>query len=141
LAKAPILEAVLDMDCDMSPGFNLAAMEERGRQAFRSQYPKFRNQFLEHHRIEAKVDEPAKHIAMRAIQALQFLHDNEKQLVQVRAQGFSFNRLAPYTSLDDYLRKSVGHGNYLLSLRRPFKFESCAFAISTLYSYHTLGCA
>jgi uncharacterized protein (TIGR04255 family) len=38
-----------------------------------------------------------------AVQAFQFLHDDEKQLVQVRAQGFSFNRLAPYTSLDDYL--------------------------------------
>ena len=41
--------------------------------------------------------------AKRAIQSLQFLHEDEKQLVQVMAQGFSFNRLAPYTSLDDYL--------------------------------------
>lgn len=31
------------------------------------------------------------------------MHDDEKQLVQVRAEGFSFNRLAPYTTLDDYL--------------------------------------
>ena len=37
------------------------------------------------------------------VQALQFLQDDERQLVQVRVQGFSFNRLAPYTSLDDYL--------------------------------------
>lgn len=103
LAKAPIVEAVVDIDCDMPPAFALAALEGPAREAFRAQYPKFRPQFLEHHRIEGKGDEVTKHSTKRAIQALQFLHDDEKQLVQVRAQGFSFNRLAPYTSLDDYL--------------------------------------
>jgi uncharacterized protein (TIGR04255 family) len=103
LAKAPIVEAVIDVDCDMPPGFDLAALEGPAHEAFRAQYPKFRNQFLEHHRIEPKADEPALHSAKRALHALQFLHDDEKQLVQVRAQGFSFNRLAPYTSLDEYL--------------------------------------
>jgi uncharacterized protein (TIGR04255 family) len=34
---------------------------------------------------------------------LRFIQEDEKQLVQVRVEGFSFNRLAPYTSLDDYL--------------------------------------
>lgn len=103
LAKAPIVEAVIDIDCDMPPAFDLAALEGPARDAFLAQYPKFRTQFLEQHRIESKADEPAIHSAKRAIQALQFLHDDEKQLVQVRAQGFSFNRLAPYTSLDNYL--------------------------------------
>ncbi len=103
LAKAPIVEAVIDIDCDMPPGFDLATLEGAVRQALPSQYPKFRNRFLEHHHIESKVGEPPTHSARRAIQALQLLHDDEKQLVQVRAQGFSFNRLAPYTSLDDYL--------------------------------------
>ena len=103
LAKAPIVEAVLDINCDMPPAFDLAALEGPASDAFRAQYPKFRPRFLEQHRIESKADEPAKHFAKRAIQAFQFLHDDEKQLVQVRAQGFSFNRLALYTSLDDYL--------------------------------------
>jgi len=31
------------------------------------------------------------------------LHSDEKQLVQVRRRGYSFNRLAPYSTLDDYL--------------------------------------
>lgn len=103
LAKAPIVEAVLDINCDMPPAFDLAALEGPARDAFRAQYPKFRPRFLEQHRSESKADKPAKHFAKRAIQAFQFLHDDEKQLVQVRAQGFSFNRLALYTSLDDYL--------------------------------------
>ncbi len=35
--------------------------------------------------------------------AMQFLTDDGKQLVQFRPNGYSFNRLAPYGSLDDYL--------------------------------------
>jgi uncharacterized protein (TIGR04255 family) len=103
LANAPIVEAVLDINCDMPAAFDLATLEAPARDAFRAQYPKFRTQYLEQHHIESKADEPAKHVAKRAIQALQFLHDDEKQLVQVRVQGYSFNRLAPYASLDDYL--------------------------------------
>jgi uncharacterized protein (TIGR04255 family) len=102
LPKPPIIEAVLDIDCDMPAGFDLTALEGPAREAFRSQYPKFRNQFLEEHHIESKADE-LKHSSRRAVQALQLLQDDEKQLVQIRRQGFSFNRLAPYSSLDDYL--------------------------------------
>lgn len=34
---------------------------------------------------------------------LQFLKNDEKQLVQIRPQGYSFNRLAPYGGFDEYL--------------------------------------
>lgn len=103
LAKPPIVEAVVDIDCDMPPTFDLAALESPTRATYGPQYPKFRTLFVEQHRIEAKGAEPSVHSTNRAVQALQFLHADEKQLVQVRAQGFSFNRLDPYTSLDDYL--------------------------------------
>lgn len=87
----------------MPPKFDLAELESAAREVFKPHYPKARVQLLEEHTIEQKAAEPPRFLARRAIQALQFLHDDEKQLVQVRAQGFSFNRLAPYTSLDDYL--------------------------------------
>ena len=105
LAKPPIVEAVVDIDCDMPPGFQLAALEKSAQEAFSAAYPKYRVLFVEQHRIEAKGTESSVHSTNRAVQALQFLHDDEKQLVQVRAQGFSFNRLAPYTTLDDYLQE------------------------------------
>ena len=119
LAKAPIVEAVIDIDCDMPPAFDLAALEGPARKVFLAHYPKFRSQFLEQHRIESKLDEPAKHSAKRAIQALQFLHDDEKQLVQVRSQGFSFNRLAPYTCLDDYLPEIEQTWRLFLGIASP----------------------
>lgn len=103
LSKPPIVEAVVDVNCDMRPGFDLGSLEATVREAFRAEYPKLRSQFLEQHHIESRSDEPAKHSAKRSLQALQFLQDDEKQLVQIRAHGYSFNRLSPYTSLDDYL--------------------------------------
>jgi uncharacterized protein (TIGR04255 family) len=103
LRNPPIVEAVFDVDCDLPPGFDFAALETRLRAQFVDQYPKFRAQFLQEHKIEATEDAQPKISSRLAVQAFQFLDDDEKQLVQVRAQGFSFNRLAPYTSLDDYL--------------------------------------
>jgi uncharacterized protein (TIGR04255 family) len=97
------VEAVLDLDCDMPPNFDLAALEQAGRDAFRETYPHFHFRFLEQHQIKAGVAEPTVHIGTRDLNAHQFLKEDLKQLVQVRRQGFSFNRLAPYSSLDDYI--------------------------------------
>jgi uncharacterized protein (TIGR04255 family) len=55
----------------------------------------------------------------QGVQALQFLQDDEKQLVQVRVQGFSFNRLAPYTSLDDYLTEIERTWSLYVGLVKP----------------------
>lgn len=103
LSHAPIVEAVFDVDCDMPPAFDLAALEGKLQDAFHEEYPKFRTQYLEEFRIEREGDQPSRHSAKRAIQSLQFLQNEGKQLVQVRTQGFSFNRLAPYGTLDEYL--------------------------------------
>lgn len=103
LSKAPIIEAVLDIECDMPPGQRLASLEATGRDIFRDRYPRFLAQFLREHTIETAADEALKMSVRQDVQALQFRQEDEKQLVQVRRQGYSFNRLAPYGSLDDYL--------------------------------------
>jgi uncharacterized protein (TIGR04255 family) len=103
LRFSPIVEAVLDVDYDVPPGFQFSALEPKAREAFGTRYPKFRTQFLQEHRIQAQPDQQATVSFNSTVGALQFLQDDEKQLVQLRPTGFSFNRLAPYTSLDDYL--------------------------------------
>ncbi len=103
LANAPIVEAIVDIDCDMPPGFELTALESRARDIFGETYSKFRAQLIQEHQIKHEGDQLPEMSVRRGLLALQLLHDDERQLVQVRAQGFSFNRLAPYTSLDDYL--------------------------------------
>ena len=107
LKSPPIVEAVLDIQCDLPPGFDLAALEQSARAAFRDQYPKFAPQIQQSMRIAvvpARAPAGAPNVTTaQALQALQFLHEDQKQLVQIRASGFAFNRLAPYSSLDAYL--------------------------------------
>jgi len=124
LAHAPIVEAVLDIDCDMPPKFDLAALQGAAHDGFRSHYPKIRVQFLEEQTIERTAAEPPRISARRSILALQFLHEDERQLVQVRAQGFSFNRLAPYTSLDDYLPEIQRAWTIFTKLTAPVKIRA-----------------
>lgn len=104
LLNPPIVEAVLDIECDLPPGQQLAAIEGPAQECFRDRYPKFQTRFIQEHQIAATPNGPPEVSVLRhGMQGFQFFQDDEKQLVQVRANGFSFNRLAPYTSLDDYL--------------------------------------
>jgi uncharacterized protein (TIGR04255 family) len=103
LIHAPIVEAVVDLDCVMPPGQDIAALEAPAREAFTDRYPDVRPVYVGEARIEQQEDAPLQVSARHGIYGYQFWQGDGLQLVQVRAQGFSFNRLAPYTSLDDYL--------------------------------------
>ncbi len=104
LNNPPIVEAVLDVDCDVPVCFQLDSLAMPGMEAFRAEYPVSDNQFLEEFRFErkAEIDKPIT-TAQRTLRSLRFKQEDGRQLVQIRAEGFSFNRLAPYTSLDFYL--------------------------------------
>lgn len=123
LSNAPIVEAVIEIRCDMGPTFDLAALETAARDLLRDQYPKLRQQFIEEHRFEKQGDEPPRVSAQRGLQAFQFLHDDEKQLVQIRTQGFSFNRLAPYSSLDEYLPEIERTWGLFVQLAKPVQIQ------------------
>jgi uncharacterized protein (TIGR04255 family) len=97
------VEAVVDIDCDLRGGVNLNELKASAHGVFARDYPKLRVQMIQEHQIEQQGDHEPTFSARRGIQALQFLTEDEKQVVQVRAQGFSFNRLAPYSTLDNYL--------------------------------------
>jgi uncharacterized protein (TIGR04255 family) len=124
LLKAPIIEAVLDIECDMPPGREIATLEQPAFERLRDHYPKLRTVLVQMHQIEAQGENPPKMSVRHAIQGFQFLHQDEKQLVQVRAQGFSFNRLAPYTSLDDYLPEIERTWRLFISIAAPVQIRT-----------------
>lgn len=103
LASAPIVEAVVDIDCDMLALNDFEALDAAAFAALEGEYPKKRQRMLSEHQISALPDQPPTVTSSQGLQALQYLSVDEKQLVQFRTSGFSFNRLAPYTSLDDYM--------------------------------------
>jgi len=123
LAKAPIVEAVLDIECDMPPSFNLAALEAPALKDYQGTYPTLRPQFIQEAKIETMPDAPPQMSVRHGLQGFQFLQNDEKQLVQVRALGFSFNRLAPYTSLDDYLPEIERTWRLFVELTSPVQIR------------------
>src|SRR6266705_5380388 len=124
LANAPIIEAVLDIDCDMPPGQQFATLEKPARDAFQPEYPKSRTAFIQTHQIETKADQPPQMSVQHAIQAFQFLNDDEKQIVQFRTQGVSVNRMSPYTSLDDYLPQIEHAWKLFIALASPVQIRT-----------------
>ena len=123
LRNPPIVEVVLDIECDLPLGQKLAALEDPARECFRDRYPKFRTQLVQEHQIATKPDGPPEVCVRRAVQAFQFLLEDEKQLVQVRVQGFSFNRLSPYSSLDDYLAEIQRTWRLYVGLASPVQIR------------------
>lgn len=68
--------------------------------------------------------EPPKHSERQDIRAFQFLKEDEKQLVQVRATGYSFNRLSPYTSFDDYVPEILRTWNLYREVASPIQIKT-----------------
>jgi len=105
LPNAPIVEAILDVDCDMRPDFDFEGAVNSAADSFKPSYPVRRARHFTEHEIKQDGTTEPQVSVKGGIDAAQFFTEDEKQLVQLRRQGFSFNRLAPYTSLDDYLRE------------------------------------
>lgn len=72
-------------------------------EAFGDRYPIPRKQFIQQAGVNIEPGSGRKFFASQGLSAFQFLSTDEKEIVQVRTGGFSYNRLSPYTSLDDYL--------------------------------------
>ncbi len=120
----PIVEAIVDIDCDMPPAMDLAALEGRGKELFSERYPKFRAQLTQEHQSKQEIGAVPEMPVRQSVNALQFLHDDEKQLAQVRVLGFSFNRLAPYSGLDDYLPEIERAFGLFVSLAAPVQIRA-----------------
>ncbi|MES2996896.1 MAG: TIGR04255 family protein [Verrucomicrobiota bacterium] len=119
LAHAPIIEAVLDIDCDLPPALDMEFLQKEASEALRATYPKFQQQFIQEHIFQKEGGDLPKVQMYESRGAMQFLSEDGKQLVQFRPNGFSFNRLAPYGSLDDYLPEIESAWNLFVKLTKP----------------------
>lgn len=124
LPKAPIVEAVLDIECEMPPKIDLDALERAASEGLGKEYPKHEKQFIQEHTFQATPAETPKLSVRRNTQVLRFRQEDGKQLVQIRAQGFSFNRLAPYSSLNDYLPEIERTWRVFLGLTAPIQVRA-----------------
>lgn len=105
LKAAPIVEAVVDIDCDLPPvaEADIDTVEAAGLKAFGDHYPKLQRRMVSEHEIRLDPGQPPTVQLREGLQAFLYLSEDGRQIVQMRPNGFSFNRLAPYSTLDDYL--------------------------------------
>lgn len=105
LKAAPIVEAVVDIDCDLPPvaEADINAIEAVGLNAFGDRYPNPQRRMVSEHEVRLEPGRPPAVQLREGLQAFLYRSEDGKQIVQMRPNGFSFNRLAPYSTLDDYL--------------------------------------
>ena len=122
ISHPPIVEAVLDIECDLPITQELGELEQPALELFRDNYPNVQRQFVQQYELRATAGAPpdvSSHAGRPRIAALQFFQEDRKQLVQVRTQGFSFNRLAPYGSFDQYSEEIKHRWEQYRSITKP----------------------
>ncbi len=124
LDKPPIVEAVLDFDCDVPPDKTLKPLEQPARAAFADRYPDATPRYLREMQVASDQDGTFNSSLQQSLQAWMFRQTDGKQLVQVRQSGFSFNRLAPYEGFDAYLPEIQRAWNLYRELAAPISVRT-----------------
>ncbi|MBK6939336.1 MAG: TIGR04255 family protein [Planctomycetes bacterium] len=99
LPNPPIIEAIIDLDVELKPGTTLEGVFDSAVAALGTDYPKHKTESVQTLDIGA----PASKQQPSETRGWLFFSTDDKQIVQVRRDGFTFNRLAPYRKLDHYL--------------------------------------
>lgn len=124
LKSAPIVEAVLDLDCDLPPSIDVSALDAAAHERLRDAYPNPQKRFLHEMQVKATAGAAPEVTSRHGVHALMFYTADQKQIVQFRPQGYSFNRLAPYSSLDDYLPEIERTWKIFCDLVQPVKVRA-----------------
>ena len=124
LTHPPIVEAVVDFDCDLPPGVELKALEGSAREKFADRYPSMQPRLMQEMRFQIGTDGASNPSMRHGFEAFLFSQTDRKQLVQVRRTGFSFNRLAPYAGLDAYLEEIQRVWRLYCEIAQPIRVRS-----------------
>jgi uncharacterized protein (TIGR04255 family) len=119
LKQAPIVEAVFDLFCGMPDGFDIQKIAATAGDLLKTKYPKVKQSLMLE---QSFTHQPGKEPAISSkstLRGFQFFSADDKQIVQFRSDGFSFNRLAPYTVFDDYLPEIRASWEIFCKLCKP----------------------
>ena len=98
LNKAPIVEAMVDFRVRLPADFDIARFKALHPQ-FQADYPIVEDKKVLEHRFEhAPGQQPSLTVKDRGVQGYLFRSQDKANVVQFRRNGFTFNRLQPYTS-------------------------------------------
>lgn len=102
LEKPPIVEMILNIECDPADEFRIDSLSDDTVAAFLQDYPRREDLVTQSLRVTKQDKELSEELTSR-VDGVMFTDTLRKQTVQVRNDGLTFNQLAPYTSFSDYL--------------------------------------
>lgn len=112
LKNPPITEAILDVQLALSPKTDVERLKKLG-EALQREYPQVRPQFMAMVNFQVQpVPAPPQPAINQGLRGYNFLSADSKEVVQFRLDGFTFNRLAPYTSWEDMFGKAESAWHY-----------------------------
>ena len=94
-SKAPITEAVIDISIEPPEGFDLGSSKQLFVDAFKPAYSFKDSVHKKEFQISLKKDDH-KTVTSQHLDRHRFIDPTEKNIIQVKNNGFSFSRLAPY---------------------------------------------
>lgn len=105
LENAPIYEAVIDIRLALDQEIDVSNFIGDATKKIRSTYNKIQDHWEFKGGVEIKNEQVSQNI-QRKKQGFFFRHKNEQQMVQFRYNGFTFNKLHPYTNWDSILKET-----------------------------------
>lgn len=101
LSNAPIVEAVVDFRVKLPPDFKIESFNKLC-ETLKTQYPRFEQQQQIQHTFRKESEKPPEiSTRMLGLHSYQLRSEDEKNVVQLRRDGFTFSRLTPYSKWED----------------------------------------
>lgn len=101
LPKAPITEALIDIRVKLADDYTVNKLNSI-YDAIASQYPERKERMRWEGKFDFKKGEPPKLTAEDKIDGYLYISSDKKQVVQARLDGFTFSRLKPYETWENF---------------------------------------
>jgi uncharacterized protein (TIGR04255 family) len=99
LRKAPITEALIDIRVKLALDLDVRKIDSIF-ESIKNEYPKKQEQRISQVHVEQKPDEDIVK-SLRKINGYRYISSDERRIVQLRLDGFTFSRLDPYITWED----------------------------------------
>lgn len=133
LANAPITEAIIDLRVRPAPGFQVAHLATAGS-LFPEKYPIIETQTVH---TQTLLIQPGRNTSSKVteeqgIRGYNLVSEDRLSRGQFRIDGFTFNRLKPYTSWEEVIEEARSLWEKYLTLAQPIE----VLRIGTRYINH-----
>lgn len=103
----PIVEAIFDIQYRLAEAFDIQTIQNAATDKFKPQYPITQQQQEAQFTITMPVTDAANPEGKRqflGVRGFSFVAENKAEILQIRRDGFTLNRLKPYISFDKHLQ-------------------------------------